>query len=345
MEAQEQNYSPGQIKWIVYDSGLSFKSLKLKNQKIDGSFFVRSLVEGARSLSYLEMEITSDSVYACYILENRETGKIITLNDRMRNADNFSKYRKQMATVLRAFFEYHPVMEKELEEFNPSHSYLVNLFVKYNNVVCQDQSCVAYAEPQRIPRRFFLSVYGGAQLTGAISEDSPFFMVYGLGSAKLEPVVGLTASMSLDKHSDRVLLNLGLGMSPSSIRMRPEYASFNYRSLHIQNTLSLDVRWLNAKFRPFIGLGLYQQFVVNLKNDLPEEITLSDLSTIDFTGSIPSYNAGVILSAGVDIQTAHKGSIPIRLTKYSDVAAATSKSDLYRYSYIELTIGYTFQLK
>ena len=65
LEAQEQTYSPQEVQWIVYDSGLSFKSVKLKNQKVDGYFFVRSFVEGARSLSYLEMEITGDSTYAC----------------------------------------------------------------------------------------------------------------------------------------------------------------------------------------------------------------------------------------------------------------------------------------
>lgn len=345
LETQEQKYFPQEIKWILYDSGLSFKSVKLKNQKVDGCFFVRSLVEGARSLSYLEMEITGDSTYACYVLENKETGKVITLNNRKQGAGTFSMYRKQMATALSVFFDHHPVMEKELERFSFSHSYLVNLFVKYNDVVCNDRSCVVYAEPERVPRRFFLSVYGGTQLTGTIDEDSPFFMVYGIGSAKLEPVVGLTASMSLDKHSDRILLNLGLGISPSTIRMKPEYASFDYRSLHIQNTLSVDIRWLNAKFRPFIGLGLYQQFVADLKNNLPEEITLSDRTTIDFTESIPKYNAGIILSAGVDIKTARKGSIPIRLTKYSNIAAATSANDLYRHSYLQLTIGYTFQLK
>lgn len=213
LHEQEQVFTPYELRKYGVDSAFCYKSLEINNGKIEGKYFVRSLVEGVRNLSFLEMEICADSVYKLYIAENTENGKITFLPEIKKKETSYNLNRQRMKVSLDVFLGHHELMQEDLNRLQLSPQYLTGIFQKYNVLVCHDGGCVVYAESARGNTKYYLAIQTGVQWAG-VPGNSAFASVFGLSSIKMLPMVGVTGSITLSKYSERALLNVGLAVAP-----------------------------------------------------------------------------------------------------------------------------------
>lgn len=331
-EAEEQAFLPKDIKSYTYDSGLCFKSMNVTVGKMKGLYFVRSLVDGVCSISNLNVEVTSDSVYTIYIIENKELDKSIRIP---AEDAAFSIYRKRMKSVLKPFFNHHPLMMAEMKKSNLTIKELVPLFRKYNDLICARETCVTYEENKKNPPRFFISARLLFQYAGIPRFNHPKQSSNSVRLCDLKFNMGIEAvgSMTLLKHYDFLLLNAGLGFSPLSLYTNPvKSQSLRFKGIGITNTLSLEAHWFHKRISPFVEFGGFQTGAVS---------TGKTRELYRFK----KYYLGIMASIGVDIRIDGKHSIPIRLSLYEPIY-----NDKYDYSHIrpgryQLAIGYTFRIR
>lgn len=248
-DASEQLFTPNEVRCFLYDSKLFYKSMDIHTGRVNRRMFVRSLVDGLCSLSNLEMQIDADSTYNLFLAQKEENGKVIVLPE-IKKFKLYATNTKRMKATLNVLFENHPFMQRDLDKLDLSINCLVRIFKKYNDVVCNDTNCVVYYEPKKVPRKFYFSVYGGPRITGTLAQGEPIDLLYKLNSKKMSYIVGAMGSMTLDKHANRSLLNVGLAFSPLSMSQDDRYA----RMLDL--SVGLDIR-INDKHSIPVRLSRY----------------------------------------------------------------------------------------
>lgn len=336
--AAEQFFLPSDIKKYTYESGLCYKAMNIQVGKMKGLYFVRSIVEGLYSLSYLNIEFDADSTYSVYLLENGKDNKTF----RIPAGDmSYSSYRKRLKSVLLPFFNNDPVMKTELENSNLTVKGLVSVFEKYNSLVCGEESCVTYAEIKKTPPRFFISTRLLFQYAGIPGfDESKRVNFLRLGNLKFNAGAEIVGSITLMKHSDLLLLNLGLGFMPLSLypesyRRTPPVIPHRPasdtprkpRGLTLTNNLSLEVHWFNKRVSPSLEFGVHQ------------------LGALISNGQeIRKYYFGFFASAGLDIQINEKCAIPIRFGVYQTFSNGSDNAEIRSGRY-QLSVGYTFRTK
>lgn len=330
--AEEQSFLPKDIKSFTYDSGLCYKSMNVTVGKMKGMYFVRSLVEGVCSISNLDVDVSPDSIYTIYIIENKETHKTIRIP---AEDPAFLIYKKRLRSVLKPFFNNHPLMTAELKKSNLSIKELIRLFKKYNDLICIRETCVTYEENKKNPPRFFISARLLFQYAGIPQINHPGYRenAISLRDFKFNMGVGIVGSMTLLKHYDLLLLNVGLDISPLSFSTDPNKKQLlRSKGIGITNTLSLEAHWFNKVISPFIEVGGFQTGAI------PTGQTRKP-------ARIKKYYLGVMLSVGADIQVNRKHSIPVRFSLYEPIYNAKYKYSDIRPGRYQLAIGYTFQIR
>lgn len=342
-KSEEQQFSPVQIKSFEFDSGLRYIAMDIASGRMKGRNFVRSLVQGVCSLSYLNVDIDSDSTYSVYLIENSENGKVIRISDAQRG---FHIYKKRMYLTLKPFFNDNPIMEAELKRSSFTENELIGLFEKYNDIICTEVKCITFTEVKNVPRRFFLSARFAFQLAGIPGIHCGYETIL-LKDLKFNAGIDLAASMTLLKFSDLLLFNFGLGFSPLSFDDPRYIEQPKFKGAGITNTISLEIHASNKHVSPFVEFGFFQTGVV-MRKSRAGNIPASNPPYGNYWGKelkYKKYYGGLLASVGMDIQINKKSAVPIRFSIYQPVYRDKDNYGDIRAGRYQLAVGYTFRIK
>ncbi|WP_418496315.1 hypothetical protein [Coprobacter sp.] len=374
MRSPEFNYTPNELISYRYDDGLCFQSKNIKTAHLNGKYFVECLLEGIINLYCAQVDYSKEmddrksfgpivSAFLAEIPEEDSWVEIICPTD-IFNDQLESKRNDKKLTIL--FINQIEKLKNDIPKSSYNRDKMIALFKKYHDLVCTDKDCVIYKEPHKRPSQFltcFTSFgFQKRRATDILDPEQENFLC---------PMVhvGVTYSHSLNKFTDRLRLNVALGLFYLNAKKNTYYNKIFYhpgyeftdnegnvtgpktyhdieyhylfRTLGIYNQISVEGRLMaKKKIQPLLEIGLYQQVYIPVKNKL--DISVRELGHNINSMEYPHYIVGIIASVGISINK-EKYQIPIKINTYLPFTESIDRPMELRTQF-SLSIGYTFSI-
>lgn len=374
MQSSEFAYTPNELISYRYNDGLYFQSKNVKTAHLNGKYFVECLLEGIINLYCAQIDYSKEiddqksfgpivTAFLVEIPEDNSWVEIICPAD-VYNDQLESKRNDQKLTSL--FINQIEKLKNDIPKSSYNRDKMVALFKKYHDLVCTDKACVIYKEADKKPSQF-LTCYTSfgfqkRRTTDILDPEQENFLC---------PMahIGVAYNRSLNKFTDRLRLNIALGLFYLNADKNSYYDKINYnpgyvftdhegnvtgpqtyhdikyhylfRSLGIYNQISIEGRLMaRKKIQPLLEIGLYQQVYIPVKNRL--DISVQELGHNINPMEYPHYIVGIIASAGISINK-EKYQIPIKINTYLPFTESIDRPMELRTQF-NLSVGYTFSI-
>lgn len=347
-------FRPNDIKGFRFADGKFYLSKRVAEKGQKNSYFLEFMVSGKLSLYHMKDDKSRyflEKDTAIYELMNTET--IVEVKGTRMLSENKEYLGQLKALMMDAY------IKKEIENLAFRPKPLINITTTYHNKVCPDQECIVYTK-KFAPVKVKLSIIGGAAVN-KINFGKEVTSDFGVS-----PFLGFRFDfLNIIPWYERLSLTLDVGVLQfSSYTLSGEKGKYNYvtykgeeytiangavvfdpvKSLDVdvmayilRLPLTLNYTLAKGKISPYISTGCLNMFMLSQSRNL----FYNDFET-KFGKTIPNHHIGLVGKAGVKYNLSNK-----KMVNFDVAYERTSTLDInevykFRYSSINLSIGYTF---
>lgn len=329
--AEYKTYSPEQIRAYGYDSGLAFISKEVKLFKIHQRLFVQPLLLGVMDLYYLDISKCTEfpNGYSAYIVRNT-SDEMMEMPDPSKS-DKRNVTKRQNQAKLNYLFSNYPQLQPDIKRIDSDRDQWTALFQKYHAIICTEYVCTYYEE-KKVPSRWFLTPYVAGNYRKVSFNNF-------VNHNSFTPCIGIAATKSLSKFTDRNLFHIGLEFSGISVSTRNYNDIMDFSTLSTTNYYTYENRFIHSKFAPLLEVGLYHGLQFALKNEIDDQSGTID--EVDYK----KYYCGLLLGTGMAFKVKNNW-IPVKLQYRYLFWGSKEKVNvsLERISGVSLSVGYSFKL-
>lgn len=329
--AEYKTFSPEQILAYGYDSGLAFISKEVKLFKLHQRLFVQPLLLGVMDLYYLDINKCTEfpNGYSAYIVRNT-SDEMMEMPDPSKS-DKRNVTKRQNQAKLNYLFSNYPQLQPDIKRIDSDRDQWTALFQKYHAIICTEYVCTYYEE-KKVPSRWFLTPYVAGNYRKVSFNNF-------VNHNSFTPCIGIAATKSLSKFTDRNLFHIGLEFSGISVSTRNYNDIMDFSTLSTTNYYTYENRFIHSKFAPLLEVGLYHGLQFALKNEIDDQSGTID--EVDYK----KYYCGLLLGTGMAFKVKNNW-IPVKLQYRYLFWGSKEKVNvsLERISGVSLSVGYSFKL-
>lgn len=303
------SYFSWEIEACGLDDGLAYESHRIQDQEINAIYLIRCLVKGSVSLYDVSIRKDDFTLYNRYYIVDLIHNRQLYMKP-PEEATLPGIGEKRIRTTLKVLFSDNSDIQNDIERYSNRPGELAALFRRYNDLMCNEESCISYVEPPK-KRHYWVTPFVGGQMSMFYTENT--------GKNHFAPLFGVGGGMNLDSQSLRWMMNVELGLTTTESSFRTTWADLNmdihryhceFKAVHLYNNLTFEYRFGN-KVRPFIEAGLFQRGIFPTKNSIIGE-TDGTVSKLIYC----NYALGLLGGAGIAIPFGKGNYIPIKLRYY-----------------------------
>jgi len=353
LAGKSQMFGPGDIEGYRFLNGKFFISKSIKEIQSGEKVFLEFLVNGRVNMYHF-----SDEKDRYFVEKEGEIYELLN-SDGIRKIDNvdYQKERKEYIGILNYLLQDAHI-QSDIQRSELGAQSLISIAQKYHYRVCDDEQCIVY-EMDVKPPKFRWGIQAGMTFN-QFCFGFQTITNYGMGgliggSMEIQNLVlwaekiSLVMDLDIQRLTNYNLTEMHEGSGSFINYNSKEYLLHYYdfpgtvQSLHVNlNTTALKVpatlnyTFGNSLFRPYIGFGVVNMFVISKNKDfIYQPFDLQNMA------SIPNYYFGTVGRYGCRLGLKNGDLLYLEVVNEFTQSDMLSAYDL-TCKLISFTLGYTF---